>query len=261
MKKVLMCVSAHFSIEYSINTWMDVNNQVDHETAMRQWEAVYDAYKTSGVTIELIDQKKGLPDMVFTANGGIVYGNTFIVSNHRYKERKGEELLFGKWFASRGYKIHHLRNHQSGEGDALFFQDVLYMGWGFRSDRESHQEVGKILGVETVSLKLINPYFYDFDTAFCPIGDKAILYYPEAFDDESKAILAELPHALPIDGSEANGFIGNSVYINRELFVEYLDAKLEEQLATIDVKPRVFDMSEFKKSGGGIKCITLYLDH
>ena len=72
--------------------------------------------------------------MVFTANGGTVRGNTFVSGNFRFKERKGEEEHFQKWFQDNGYEVKTLEQYQGGEGDALFYKNTLYMGWGFRSD-------------------------------------------------------------------------------------------------------------------------------
>lgn len=261
MKKVLMCRPDYFDIEYEINPWMHVENKVDREKSMKQWQSVYETYKNLGVQVELIQQVNGLPDMSFTANGGIVWGNTFVVSNHKFKERKGEENYFGQWFEERGFEIHTLKNFQGGEGDALFYKDTLYMGYGFRSDRKSHEEVKKILGVPVVSLRLIDPYFYDFDTAFCPMGGKAVLYYPEAFDEESKMKVAQLPGVITLTKLQAESFVGNSVLVGDTLLAGYSDGDLEDNLKQLGITIKTFDMSEFKKSGGGIKCLTLYLDH
>ncbi len=257
--KILMCKPDHFDIEYEINPWMHRENQVDRGTARVQWQKLYDTYKKLGVEIELIQSVKNLPDMTFGANGGIVYGTTFISSNHRYKERKGEEKYFQKWFADHGYNVKTLTHYQGGEGDALFYRDILYMGYGFRSEIEAHKEVEKILGIKTVSLRLVNPYFYDFDTAFCPIGDTAVLYYPAAFDTKSLGILEKIPNAIAITKAHAEHFVGNSVYFNGKVLVEFLDDQLKDIVKKIGVEPILLDMSEFKKSGGGIKCLTLYL--
>ncbi len=258
--KILMCRPDYYDVEYEINPWMDMGDQPDRELALQQWQKIYDTYRKLGVEIKLIKQVKGLPDMVFVANGGIVYGNKFICSNHKYQERKGEEKQFQQWFASHEFTVHTLNWHQGGEGDALFYRDTLYMGYGFRSEIESHTAVGKILGVNTVSLQLIDPRFYDFDTAFCSIGNRAVLYYAHAFDEESRRILQHLPNAYPMNHNHAAGFVGNSVLIGDTLLVGYLDSELEKILRQIDIKPLLFNMSEFKKSGGGIKCLTLYLE-
>lgn len=258
--KILMCRPDFFDIEYEINPWMNVKNKVNKKRAHEQWHALFETYNQLGVEVELIEQGKGLPDMVFTANGGIVKGKTFVSGNFRYKERKGEEALFQKWFSDHGYTVVTLSHFQGGEGDALFYKDTLYMGWGFRSDPEVHKELADILKVPYVSLHLINPYFYDFDTTFCPIGDRGFLYYPEAFDEESKERIESVDGAIPMTKKQGGEFIGNSVYVDGKLLVGYLDDDLRKKLSKIDVEPLLLDMSEFKKSGGGIKCCTLYLE-
>lgn len=258
--KILMCPPTFFDVEYEINPWMNMADQPDKQKALAKWNMLRQTYLDLGVTVETIEQVQGLPDMVFTANGGTVKGNMFISGNFRYKERKGEEQYFQKWFSDHGYTVKTLSHFQGGEGDALFYKDTLYMGYGFRSDREAHQEMGEILQVKTESFKLIDPYFYDFDTAFCPVGDKAVLYYPEAYDEEDRKRVAAIEDAIPMTKEQAEHFVGNSVYVDGKLLVSFLDDDLQQKLASINVEPVLLNMSEFKKAGGGIKCLTLYLE-
>lgn len=255
-----MCPPDYFSIQYEINPWMDVTNQVDPSKAQAQWQQLYDYYVDHGVQVELIEPSPEQPDMVFTANAGIVYKNTFVSGKFRFQERKGEEQHFQKWFKEHGFSVKTLEHFQGGEGDALFFRDVLYMGYGFRSELEAHDEIAHILGVTKVSLKLVDPYFYDFDTAFCPIGNKAVLYYPLALDEHSQSIMEKLPEAIAITKTQAEHFVNNSVYCNGTLLVGYIDDELEQTLQSIEIPYHYIDMSEFKKSGGGIKCCTLYIE-
>jgi N-dimethylarginine dimethylaminohydrolase len=237
-----------------------MDNQPDKTLAHEQWQKVHDAYLAEGVEVELIEQPKGLPDMVFTANGGIVRGKTFVSGNYRYKERKGEEAHFQKWFMDHGYEVKTLQHYQGGEGDALFYKGKLYGGWGFRSELEAHHELADIFQVPVVSLKLIDPFFYDFDTTFCPLGDRGLLYYPEGYDEESKEIASQIEGAVPLNKQQAANFVCNSVFVNGKLFMDYIDDDLRSKLSKLDIEPVLFDMTEYKKSGGGIKCLTLYIE-
>lgn len=255
-----MCPPTKFDVIYEINPWMDVTNKPDKKLAQKQWESLYNLYRKLGVEVELIEQGDNLPDMVFTANGGTVYNDTFVSGNFRFKERKGEEAYFQKWFRKKGYQVITLPYNQGGEGDALFYRGTLYMGYGFRSDKKAHEEMGKLLKVPTVSLKLINPYFYDFDTTFCAVGDRAVLIYPEAYDKNDREKAMSIPGAIPMTKQQADNFIANSVYIDGKLLVGYLDEDLKNKLKKIDVQPVLLNMSEYKKAGGGIKCLTLYLE-
>ncbi len=258
--RVLMCPPTQYDVVYEINPWMDTSNRPDKKKAFEQWQALHDKYLKLGVEVETIEQVKGLPDMVFTANGGTVYNNMFVSGNYRYQERKGEEKYFQKWFEDHGFAIKTLTHSQGGEGDALFYRDTLYMGYGFRSDKTAHKEMGEILGVPTVSIRLIDPYFYDFDTTFCPVGDRGVLYFPLAFPKTDREKVAKIPGAVEMTKIQAEHFIGNSVFVDGKLLVSYVDNDLKEKLKKLDVEPLFLDMSEYKKAGGGIKCLTLYID-
>ncbi|MDE5022758.1 arginine deiminase-related protein, partial [Francisella tularensis subsp. holarctica] len=76
------------------NPWLDVNNKHNKTLALKQCQNLYDTYQKLGVKINLIEQGENVPDMVFTANAGVVRENTFIASNFRTAERKPEEVLF-----------------------------------------------------------------------------------------------------------------------------------------------------------------------
>ena len=87
-RHVLMCEPTHYGIDYEINPWMHRANPVDARGALEQWGALYGALAALGVTIELVEQQPGLPDMTFTANAGVVRGRTFIPSSVRFRERQ-----------------------------------------------------------------------------------------------------------------------------------------------------------------------------
>ena len=58
----------------------------------RQWAAFHDALLGKGATIEFVDPKPDLPDLVFTANAAIVLDGKALLSRYRYPERKREDL-------------------------------------------------------------------------------------------------------------------------------------------------------------------------
>src|SRR4051794_35616974 len=88
--RILMCPPEHFGIEYEINPWMHVEIGSDSERARSQWNALAEALRALGVSVELLTPVKGLPDLVFTANAGLVYHGIFVASRFRHKVRQGE---------------------------------------------------------------------------------------------------------------------------------------------------------------------------
>src|SRR5439155_559701 len=113
-------------------------------------------------TLERIEPVAGLPDMVFTANAGIVGGRTVVLSQFRYKERRPEETQFERWFESRGYQVKRLPPglYFEGAGDMLGTRDTWFGGYLQRSDIHAFRYVGEFLGREILPLELVDPRFY-----------------------------------------------------------------------------------------------------
>ena len=98
-RRYLMCPPTHFGVLYEINPWMHEEVLVDQEQALTEWEGLVATLREAGAEIEVMDQDPSVPDMVFTANAGIVNGNQFVPSHFRFPERQPETEIFAKWFA------------------------------------------------------------------------------------------------------------------------------------------------------------------
>src|SRR5450755_4012955 len=103
----LMCPPDHFTVQYSINPWMGSGEPVDTARAMLQWQLLRDTYRSLGHTVQLIDPRPGLPDMVFAANGATVIGGTVLGARFRHRERAAEGPAYLDWFRARGFPVVH----------------------------------------------------------------------------------------------------------------------------------------------------------
>ncbi|MDH3976069.1 MAG: arginine deiminase-related protein [Deltaproteobacteria bacterium] len=263
MNHILLSPPDFYTVDYEINPWMHVREKPDSALAVEQWNGFYDCLKTLGLKIETISPAEGLPDMVFTANGGLVYGNKFIVSNFRHKERQNESDLFENWFRERGYEIIKLpKSHFfEGEGDAFILGDTLVAGFKFRSHIQSHKFIGEVLKKRVLSLELIQPEFYHLDTCFCPLDDKSALYYPDAFDDYGVKALAHLiPDLIAVNSDDALNFCCNAVVRGHNIIMNNCSRELKTHLSERGYNLHLFDFSEYIKAGGSAKCLTLWLD-
>ncbi|MGO1235226.1 MAG: dimethylargininase [Microbacterium gubbeenense] len=263
----LMCRPEHFTVSYSINPWMHPDDPTDTQRAVSQWQKLYDAYRALGHKIELIEPQPGLPDMVYTANGGFVIDGIAYPPKFRHAERQGEETFFTEWFRDRGYEVVEPKTTNEGEGDFLLAGEVILAGRGFRSSDESHRELADIFGREVVSLTLVDPRFYHLDTALsvldpvvAPGAEPTIAYLPGAFDEASRRILAErFPSAIRVADADGSVFGLNSASDGRNVFISPRATGFEAQLAERGYTPVTIDLSELLLGGGGIKCCTLEL--
>ena len=191
--RILMCPPDYYGIEYEINPWMDRRVGTDPAKSRAQWTALKETLADLGAAVELLKPVEGLPDLVFTANAGVVFHQTFVSSRFRYGVRQGETAHFDAWFAAQGFDVLTLPKdlYFEGAGDALFCGDSLFAGYRFRSDARGHLWIGDRLGVEVLPMELVDPRFYHLDTCFCPLAAGEAIYYPGAFDDYGRAVLAD----------------------------------------------------------------------
>ena len=133
--RVLMCPPDHYGIEYEINPWMNRSLGAVREIAFAQWRALRDTLVSLGAAVEALAPRPGLPDLVFTANAGLVFGSRFLSSRFRHEVRAKESPVFDAWFAAHGFTVEHLPDgmYHEGAGDALFCGDTLFAGYRTRS--------------------------------------------------------------------------------------------------------------------------------
>ena len=261
--RILMCPPDYYGIEYEINPWMNRSVGSDPQESRRQWRALYETLGELGAEIELLTPVAGLPDLVFTANAGLVYEDLFVSSRFRHGVRQGETPFFDAFFAREGKSIVTLPAgmYFEGAGDALFCGETLFAGYRIRSDAGGHQWIGRRLGVEVLPLELVDPRFYHLDTCFCPLAEGEAIYYPGAFDDYGRAVLAaHVPTLIEVSAEEAASFSCNAVVVGRTVVLNAGAVVLSRTLQERGYGVRPLVLSEFIKSGGSAKCLTLRLD-
>lgn len=261
-----MCEPLHFTIAYEINPWMRRSNAVEGPRALAQWHALHDILVRLGVEVDLVAQRIEVPDMTFTANAGIVLGRRFIPANFRYPERQAEEQYFIEWFAERGYRIDeiHPPHYWEGEGDVLAAPgdpSIVCAGYRFRTERSALDHIEAELGVPVVRLELADPRFYHLDTCLCPLGDGRALFYPAAFSEESRAILARtFDDLVAVPEEDALRFACNALVIDERVVLNTECAATEDALRSRGFAVHTAPTDEFIKAGGSVKCLVLQLD-
>ena len=264
--KILMCPPDHFTVDYVINPWMAGHkDSLSLELARQQWQQLRDVL-ADYADIVIIDPHPDLPDMVFTANAGVVLGRKAIASHFMPMERRPEEVIFKQWFRDNEFELLDLDEKIGfeGAGDCLFDRGGpwLWTGYGFRTEIEAHPQIQDFFDIELVSIRLTDERFYHIDTCFCPLSDGFLMYHPPAFDYESRISIESRipPHKrIVVDTLDAGQFACNAINIDDQMFLHRASDPLKARLLAAGFKVHEIELTEFLKAGGSAKCLSLKL--
>lgn len=259
LKKFLLCRPSFFNISYEINPWMKLSHPTNQSKVTEQWNTLCDRIEEFGGSIVNLKPRESLPDMVFTANAGLYIRdkNLVILSNFKHEERQKEQFWFYEAFAQLKIQIFLPLHTYEGAGDSLFLNNVLIGGYGFRSDKEVYDEFKHLLN-EIKIVKLVDSRFYHLDTCFCPFDDGNYLIFPGAFEDEGLDFIRSVGNTeIIVPEHEALNFACNAVQIGKKIILPINCPQTCKLLEDMGYEPVELNMSEFMKSGGACKCLTL----
>ena len=270
-QRVLMCPPTFFDVREIKNPYM--GQPVDRALARQQWESLSVALGEAGVTIEIIEPKEGLEDMVFSANPIFVgfdskVGKFVVPSRMRYASRQKEVPFYIEWFRERGYKVLDLDlqgEYLEGHGDLLWHPDrsQIWAAYGFRSTRGGVEKFAQLmqgLGIFVTPLQLVDDHCYHLDTCLCPLNQEAALIFAGAFSPASAELVRKGWRRIhELSKEEAHNFMGNGIVANGRYLTPHLTPNLERILLQEGLTPVKVDTSEFEKSGGSLFCMKAFL--
>jgi len=261
-----MCAPTHFGVDYEINPWMAGNVGGTTENAQRQWERLAALLlDVAHASIELIEAQPGLPDIVFTANAALISERLAIVSTFRHPERRGEESRYRDRLSVLGYATTAIEGaYFEGAGDALFDRrlPLLYFGYGWRSDHAAAPQLQRLCETRVLPLRLVDPRFYHLDTCLCPLSLGHVLAYMPAFSAKSQALLRMTlaEYLIEVGDDDALNFACNAIEVDRTVVLHRASGGLRGRLYGSGYRVLETELTDFHKSGGSAKCLTLKLD-
>jgi N-dimethylarginine dimethylaminohydrolase len=258
-----MCPPEHFGVLYEINPWMHREVTVDRDLSRSQWDALVANLRAAGAEVETIEPQPDVPDLVFTANAGVVSGNTFVPAHFRHPERQPETEVFASWFAEQGWTIDRLPAElgHEGAGDALPFEGTLLCGYRTRSDASAGAVLSQMLRAPVRTVELVDERLYHVDLTFCPLDDRRALCAPAGWDHYGRTVVEALvPEPLWLEDDEALSFCANSVVVGTNVVMPVVPVRVGRQLEAWRFTVVESAVGEFLKAGGGCRCLTLALD-
>jgi len=284
-----MCPPDFFQIRHKINAWMDKKHQPIVSLARVQWQQILKAYVDAGLEIWFINPDSDCQDMCFSANAAWCRWGKVLLANFRgqngmvARARQGEIEHYIKWFES------HRQTHPDldiipfpqtsiafeGQGDVVTInpdgtKDDAIVLVGFGQNRTAFLASSVIKDVhglrrhQVIPMRLTNSFFYHLDTACVFVPPNLFLFYPNAFDKKGLKAIHELPvDLIEVSEVDAKSFACNGVFVKRDSSIFFITNKISANL-TSKLKERGIsvintDTGEFIKSGGSVRCLTLFL--
>ncbi len=279
MANIVMCRPTFFNVtrRSKTNRMMNPENPPDRNLAMRQWTTLRDSYKRLGLNVHIVEGQPRLEDMTFIANAGLSVREYFILSNFLEEGRRGEKTFNREYFNTLygASNVLSLSNEAifEGQGDALFIdRDTLLLGYGVRTNEIAVEElislihsIDPAIGVIPLPFRpayfypLNEKIFYHLDTCLLRLKkSNEFLVYPRPFKDEAVKILQKIGAVVEITRDEAECFVCNSVINGDVIFTPLIRSRrIRSFFARNGYKIVEHNMSEFIKSGGAVKCLTL----
>lgn len=272
-QKILMCKPKYFEVNYSGNEFMKGNiDNVDFEKALIQWSELKDIYSDLGFEIELIEPQPGLVDMVFTANQSLPYldesGNKCVIlSKMKNEQRMNEVHYFKRFYEGKEYGIKELPEnikYFESMGDCVidYERNILFGGFGFRTDEKTYEVIDKITNFKVVKLKLINSILYHLDTCFSVLNSDTAVMDLSAFDTNGLELIKSYFKNVIIADEEENlkFFVCNCHCPDgKNVIVQKGSRKFKEDIKKTGLNIIEVETGEFIKSGGSVFCMKLMI--
>jgi N-dimethylarginine dimethylaminohydrolase len=283
MKKFLMCEPTGYDVNYVINPYMK-HSIVDKALALRQWRSVRDAIIDTGGEVVTVEGAAAQPDMVFAANAGYLIkhrgrarykaiGSTSLLlarfkSGHRASEtalwskRLIKSGLVGSIIAVGSASASNEAPFFEGQGDIVELDDnSVVIGFGQRTTWQGALFAEQWLnryGIDTNLIKLKSPYYYHLDTCMFK-GSLGGSYIPKAIAGSGKTLFNQSP-SFEVGEEEGKTLCCNVIETSRgQLVAGILPKKVKAKYQKLGYQVTEIDTSEFLKSGGSVRCMTLDL--
>lgn len=283
-------LNAPFSFDTSEpnNPWMtdipDAERVPDARRAMVQFLELYRCMAPESLVYVLpTPTTRGLQDLVFTANLGIVLEHlpakdTVVIANFASAPRRGETAVGVQFFESMGYRTVVPETRFEGEAELKHLHDNVYAGgYGLRSERETYAWMERTFDMKVVALEEKDPYLYHLDCSVFPLTKDQTLVCTELFTREEVKELEQHTEIVDVPLNVCYAGICNSVRLNNLLLnsshihdlrrgTQEYDDEVAKNRMLEDIASRTafevsyFNLSEYHKGGALLSCMVMHLN-
>lgn len=258
LRKVLLTKPIHYDIREPINPWQEewVNN-IDNGLALQQHRKMSDALENEGVDVYYLEPIEGDTEQKDSRDIGIIGSSGAIVATQRHEIKERERGVFTGFCEKHDIPVLNKDTEIMFEGGDYFSinKSTALLGLGART-LESAQKIGEL--VDKPNLELIHhKSAHHLDAVFNVLSRELIVCHESSVDIgevnwlENKEIIS-LAHK-DVENMAANYLLLKENKVLADEGCHEFNRKLEHE--GVDVIET--NVSELKKNGGSIRCMTL----
>lgn len=247
----------------------ELQGQYNLNKACSQWMSLYQAL-TAEALVYVLPGDEGLQDLPFVANLGcylphIKHEEVVLIANYSSEPRKNEDRMGWAFFNKFDYRLLQPPYKWEGEADLKWVRDSLYVGCvGSRSEHEAYRWMSRCFDMEVVEIELVDKKLYHLDCVFMPLTENKAIVNVHAMFPHDLRKLENVTEVIPVPKEYRYEGWTNSIRIGNTLF--HAPASLptrpfEELLNKHGFGLKVFDLSEFDKSGADLSCLVMHMNY
>ena len=262
------------------NPYVDIVYNTDHKKVKAQHRELLKALRSTGAPVaeyRLTKHQTPLPDLVFVANGGIalprLQGPLVLLPSMKYPQRQAELPYLIEMYKEIGIPTIPFLTKDVFEGQAelkwFFGGNLAVCGPGHRSTVKSFKVLEKFFdyvyglhGMDPPRLlitPLISADYYHLDVAMLEVNETTCIVHKRSMTSKSVAALRAAGLTVHVIDTK-DSFCLNAVISEGALVTHRLtEPGLAKTLKNLTGCHRLIevDTSEFEKSGGSVRCMTL----
>jgi len=269
---------------------------LDRPKAYQQFMSLYNFAATESLIYLLPSHQNLYQDLPYIANLGIylphiIDRNIILLSNFASEPRQGEETVGKPFFELMNYETINCPYKWEGEADLKYLYDNIYIGgYGIRSEIKAYEWMEANFGMKIIKLKMDNPAYLHLDCTIFPMTKtKTLVSYPTAYNNQELLEISKVTEIIDVYynfkypdtvARVCNScLIGNKVLTASRLpdvpknYYSNIEGGNLWEIETekmsflkhicdkIGVEGRIFNISEFEKSGALLSCMFMHLNY
>ncbi len=259
LRSVILAKPDYFNVTTAVLTqqqaWL---GNIDLEKAQYQHQQLANRLQELGINVYYLPSLEEKVDQVFVRDAGIISSRGALLSNFSAEWRKGEEKALAA--LCQQYTIPILKSDKdvSVEGGDFFFLGGgrAVIGKGPRTTVENYDLV-RLLGLRVLhTIEHQSPHH--LDAVFNIVDENVVVVNRNYVDWKAPYFLGK--KMIDLDEDDFENLAANYILLDRGIILGDKRAqKLHQRLRKWGIGVLEVDVSELKKGGGSVRCMTLPL--